>query len=1467
MVITLLATADSTTREQQPFSPFRPHTSANILSLIYQVIAVPEKTLSAMELQENLDPAMFILLQWGETISWCWATWDDSRIIDYEVIEYISILRSAKTGLYRTLRSSRILSLSPSTLDIISKCSWAASQLLGEGRQRQDLPIRQLGKELSCLYVLLPDGTKESEGIYVTQLSSSTWRQKLGLADYHDFRQLLRFLTLIWYSGISSCVHRKSVYSFLNALVNLLSSEPLAELCSTVLLEPLLTALTTLEALGLQADGNEKPWDEEVVWGVSLNALPDNVLLASPAVKWPHGEEQGKQDKWSRTYVTNSGKPPAYAPTSAQPSSSAKRVSRPAISTSVGSRVSAHIASATASRPLSPLKHSRLVSDESTAEQGILPSPHGSELAKVWGSVLQPKETLASFTCAICTTPFPPDATIYPDPSSAERFLCRPCFTVNGGSKGDCPSCHRPVLILKSEGGFVENGGRTWHKKCFCCEGCNKNIGDHPMVDLLGRPSCAECFDSCLKRPSRDSPKVKSPDGKTSALGGARRRESKTRDDSPALDELEQRLGIAKSRENTPLADRRNTVGTLSSDFFSTADRKESARMPGSNMYTNPSTARFRKDPSEDPFSYTSASSPYSSPSASFKNRYKSPEPDSSTSDSGSPGLGLGRRTQTRLKSPEPEDETDSPLARRTYTRTSNIGYDKDSPAMKSVRSPRSSISSPVAKPTEEAIEEMKKRFLTGSPATTPTKPSSNSSTPRRRRSKSRSRSRPRVSDVSTVSGGEVSTSRRESMTSTTPTATREMRKSTSTSSLRSALKTGCTRSDESALMPDRTGESLVPLRLRRDRTGDSQVNSSSLSLAEDLTGNTAYLTKYATGGATRAVRPQRTGDVVFGGSSLDMQRTGDTLQQQRTGGTDYTMLRSQVTGDTTYAELGVRRQKTGEGIGSQSTGYAMFPPTRPQAADEDEFGQGTVRQKQRGKVTAADALKLHAHRTGDQEVESLLGSLRKNGPEDLIDLSGSSVVSARSTGSMSEIPLPTTALDRASLSNRKSTRTSISDSSVSTDGYESSALSTPDLASDFSDTTSTRSSGPSTPPSLSPPMRGHKGSIGNNSYRPSSELYGRTGLAATPTPKSRTLPLGMGITIPEQVPKDARCEMCREALFGIKHGGKFVTVPEEPTSTGAAPRRYHTACFKCKVCGDVFEEKEGGHAVFVRVDEGACHVHCAPPERITLRKTPISTMPVFPRNPLTTSSTGTPVHTPSTAYYASSSRYERPLITAPATTTSFSVQQPRFGGSSACPGCHMSVSPMERGVVPGPQGTRWHAGCLVCGGPAAKGRRKEDSKAGCGKKLDSAAKLDAEGGVWCRECLLLLPTALRQPSPVRTPLIPTSTGTGTRPFPAVAPQYTGTTTIARQFTGLGFSGSSDPALFRQLTGGGLSPTKQLSSSPTKLHDGPRPGMGRVYPRPKSVTGTRSTGGEGRGMFLVRQLTGGKSFSGNEYGL
>lgn len=107
------------------------------------------------------------------------------------------------------------------------------------------------------------------------------------------------------------------------------------------------------------------------------------------------------------------------------------------------------------------------------------------------------------------------------------------------------------------------------------------------------------------------------------------------------------------------------------------------------------------------------------------------------------------------------------------------------------------------------------------------------------------------------------------------------------------------------------------------------------------------------------------------------------------------------------------------------------------------------------------------------------------------------------------------------------------------------------------------------------------------------------------------------------------------------------------------------------------------------------------------------------------------------------------------------------------------------------------------------------------------------------------------QASPTRTPLGPTHADSSNQ----VVPHLIGTTTIAKQFTGLG---GGDAGLLRQLTGGSISPTRSLS--PTKQLGG---SGSSSRPRPKSAIGMRSSKSvdEGRGMFLVRQLTGASSSS------
>jgi len=98
---------------------------------------------------------------------------------------------------------------------------------------------------------------------------------------------------------------------------------------------------------------------------------------------------------------------------------------------------------------------------------------------------------------------------------------------------------------------------------------------------------------------------------------------------------------------------------------------------------------------------------------------------------------------------------------------------------------------------------------------------------------------------------------------------------------------------------------------------------------------------------------------------------------------------------------------------------------------------------------------------------------------------------------------------------------------------------------------------------------------------------------------------------------------------------------------------------------------------------------------------------------------------------------------------------------------------------------------------------------------------------------------------PQQTSAMPTSVGLDGK----ISRQISGTT-LARQFTGLGGGAGAEPGLLKQLTGGSISTTRSLS--PTKQYST------GIQARPKSAIGMRNSKSidEGRGMFLVKQLTG-----------
>ncbi|KAF8446037.1 hypothetical protein L210DRAFT_3619795 [Boletus edulis BED1] len=870
----------------------------------------------------------------------------------------------------------------------------------------------------------------------------------------------------------------------------------------------------------------------------------------APVLQWTSSKCQ-TVDKWSQTYISKD-KSPTRSPV--QIDGTASISSR--LSPFIPSHINSH--GNTAAHSPSPPKRSFDMDERSppsspttlAAETGILQAPNAPELSKLYGSVLQPKQSLATYSCAICLTEFQPDATIFPDPSAPElsdRFLCRPCFIINGGSKGDCPVCRRPVLTLKSEGGFVETSGRVWHKKCFRCEECQKNIGDTPMVDLLGKPSCVDCFDSCLKRnstPRKSHPSLSSEKADNRTPVGLFK-DSKSREGSPTINELEQRLGIMKSREGSPVLEE------LTQRLNAVLNR-----------------------PSRDSF----------------------PSPSFSTSQSNK------------------DDRESSPLVQR--------------------------------------ILEKKK---------------------------------------------------------------------------------------SAAFIPSHHGIDPVDIFTDPDSIGEMKTTTPFQATPADRPSRDC---------APPSIRP-----------SFDaIEEMKNRIMNQVTS--------SPVTTDATSSP----------GLLSNSMNSSVSTPSRiPRMS----------------RLSGSPGLR-HA-------------------------VSTSSLWSSR----MSRTP------------------------------------STPDLIPDISDTL-TQSSGPSSPPTCSPRVH-PRDDFSNNlrEHTPSKAVALERPASGTVTPKPRDS-LNKSSIPTATLSSGSLCAKCGGSLFATGGSGRFVTVPE--LNANGPPKTYHTECFRCALCDGPFRETANGQAVFVRGEGGACHIECAPPEKTTIKSASMDSTFGSPLVPLTNtiltskldagmSHGQQPKGSPrlgSSQY--SSSRYERP----PPLTPSLSSSS-RFGSSAACPGCQKAVSPMEMGVVPGPQGSRWHATCLLCGGKGTGKGRRDKSQPGCGKRLDSAARRDVEGGVWCRECLLLLPLHMRN-SQVETPLkplTPSYTGRSAKGGLSIAPQVTGTTTIARQFTG---RSGGDSGILRQLTGGGLSSTRQLAGSPTK-----QLGLATPRPRPKSVIGIRSSKSidEGRGMYLVRQMTGG----------
>ncbi|KAF8295727.1 hypothetical protein DL93DRAFT_785970 [Clavulina sp. PMI_390] len=438
-------------------------------------------------------------------------------------------------------------------------------------------------------------------------------------------------------------------------------------------------------------------------------------LPVAPSVKFEKGE--GVRDRWSKTYVETPSSPtpststPPKSPSPVRSTSPLKSSPRPTTPTSSSpiesprstsltkspsrfprpmggygassaptspsssntlSRMSAHINASTTPRSTSPLKNqftgARTEADYAAEDITVVKSHITGSLVKVHGSILERPESLANFACYECLLKFTPDATIYPSPTDEGKFLCRDCFESHDESiKGVCEECHKPILALtKEEGGKpIENAGRLWHGACFRCKACDKDIRRNPMVDILGRPCCEDCFDDCLQHgspsPAPQRTRTKSwsePEDNSSSrsIGG------KSREGTPVMEELSKRLGLSPSPPPS-------TKETVTTPPRPTRSRANSEVSPTIERLTRKLNALANGDSSPEPKyqHFSPASSPTKAPP-------KAPPPPPPPPAPRSPFLAAPKSSHHRL-SGELSDSSTSTSLYKSDSASSSRGH------------------------------------------------------------------------------------------------------------------------------------------------------------------------------------------------------------------------------------------------------------------------------------------------------------------------------------------------------------------------------------------------------------------------------------------------------------------------------------------------------------------------------------------------------------------------------------------------------------------------------------------------------------------------------------------------------------------------------------------------------------------------------------------------------------------------
>ncbi|CAE6423235.1 unnamed protein product [Rhizoctonia solani] len=1154
------------------------------------------------------------------------------------------------------------------------------------------------------------------------------------------------------------------------------------------------------------------------------------------------------------------------------------------------SRVSSR--STTTTRPSSPLKQAyvpprhdsppldkrdQYITDDDDDIPSIADEDLG-DLTNTLGSTIQPKETLPVQLCASCDEPFATDAVRYPgldDPRGITGvFYCRQCFKDNGGLKGHCAACGNEVLMGRHDGSSVTVRDKLFHSKCFKCAHCGNKVDRGHSCDPTGKPCCEPCLEKILNAPS--GPSSPSTTRITRKSGGL--------NDSTSEDRRASTTRGPPRGSTTPSTSKGNTSDSApptrpreSMSFLEELKQRQSAgggapspsaiRRETLRSRSKSRDAERQRPQDEDQEPDQDKSREYDRP----RDRDRGLDRDKEKDKERDRGDRERERERNREREREREKERERERDRereRERERERDRERDRDREAERELereleRSYDYDQDDDRALPENSPINpDLIRRDTMG--------PRKAGSAIRRAREREREREK----------SGSPSTGRRESRDTGEKPSTRNARRSasrprqrstspppasrrSSTQPLRRSSSRGTVKQKERSVSPPggrrgRGEEESKPKPMRSALRSASRPRISEPKTRRERERSTSPPPKeaapmYPVGKLTRDL-----GSLTVGLASGDDVSVVASDSHSSIARSEYTALSStsaatSLRSSTSPSSIGVSEVKPilktrrslitfGDTTGSDSpsTLAKSRRPIRSSLVSRDSASDLSKTPTNE----PFDALRADEEPELDEDMnKSMDRSMDRSIDKDLEKPSTPSRLPRRSIGRDS--PASTTGTVTP---NRLRSGTPSSGKKPSMGDYhepeeprtswlrnrEIRARSFVKPRGDYSDTSndslpwgmrSTKSDNilPPRPTSIVEP----------ESFSPPPAPAPISAPTSGPPSPSKRRSKVDGLVMP--IDSTERCSMCDEKLH-LDGGNMFVTVPgyAKTGNTGeyTPARTFHVDCFKCSVCELPFgnDAWEGQQARFVQLKDVIAHPECAPPIVRTATYTPsptklnraVKSQPQ-PAEPPLRSAPAVARPTPTVNTSPASAPVTRPR----SGTTGQSA--PRFGGSMYCPPCGKSVSPMELD---------------------AKKNRKSPKDPGCGKQLDSGAKYDQEGGVWCRECIDKLPSDMRPSSPIK-PIMPTHTGSKSWGRASGGP-------VAVQHTGVSVNTTGGGILKPQTTGGGGFIRPQTTGGGGIIKPQTTGGGGILKPQTTGgILKPQTTGGGG---ILKPQTTGGGGF-------